>query len=72
MNELFDTEPFKTPAKKHAGAGQVCGLCANIVRPHYYRDDWIYCKETPCKKTQFGIKKVRARLPACEKFKEAE
>ena len=70
MDTLFEMpEAVATePPQDRAGTGHTCGQCANAVRPHHYRSDWIYCKVTPCKRTQFGIMKVRSRQPACPMF----
>ena len=69
MRELFEAQDVEsTPVvQDHAGTGKTCGKCMHAVSPHYYRD-WMYCELRPCRRTQFGIKRVRSRLPACEWF----
>jgi len=62
---LLDVQQ-STPPK----SGETCGKCANAVRPHNYRPDWIYCRKRPCKRTQYGIMKVRSRQAACELFEQ--
>jgi len=64
MKTLF-TMPEQS---KHAGTGHVCGECFHAVRPHHYRQDWLYCEITPSNITQFGIAKIKTRQPACQRF----
>ncbi len=54
----------------HPGSGYVCGECIHAVRPHRYRQDWLYCKITPSSRTRFGIAKIKARQKACARFTE--
>jgi hypothetical protein len=58
---LFEIPP-------HRGTGHQCGKCVSAIRPHRYRDDWLYCKAQPCKRTQFGIKRIKSRHAACYRF----
>jgi len=48
--------------------GTTCGRCANAIRPHHYRPDWIYCKKRISNRTQYGLLKVKSRREACEMF----
>jgi len=51
-------------------SGDTCGRCANAIRPHNYRPDWIYCKKRKSARTQYGIMKVKSRREACELFEK--
>ena len=70
MDTLFNMDALKD--SEHAGTGKTCGKCAHAIRPHYYRRDWLYCEVTASYRTQFGLIKVRSRLPACKLFERKE
>lgn len=67
MDTLFELP--KT--EKTKSNGNTCGKCANAVRPHRYRQDWLYCKVWSCNRSQFGIKRVKSRQDSCHKFSNA-
>lgn len=44
-----------------------CAKCEHSARPHTYRRDWLYCDAMRDNRTQFGVKRVKARA-VCEMF----
>lgn len=73
MNTLFDMpEPNVRPEDNHSGTGYTCGQCVSVRRVSYSHCDFLYCKKRPCNLSQFGIKKVKSRQPACRMFINAK
>jgi len=68
MDTLFELPPEDKPETYN---GNVCGKCKYAVRPHCYRNDWLYCELKRCNRTQFGIQKVKSRQQACEQYEES-
>ena len=69
MNTLFELpKPDLKAEDDHAGTGHTCGQCLNVKRVRYSSADFLYCKKTPCNLSQFKIKKVKSRQPACKMF----
>jgi len=72
MNTLFELpKPSVKPEDDHEGTGHTCGQCVSIKRVRYSSCDFLYCKKRSCNLSQFGIKKVKSRQPACRMFQDA-
>ena len=69
MNTLFELpRPSVKTEDVHAGTGFTCGQCVSVKRVRYSSNDFLYCKKRPCNLSQFGIKKIKSRQPACRMF----
>ncbi len=65
---LFPEEPSIQGKDCIVKNHNICKQCVYCVRPHNYRQDWVYCLLTKSNRTQFGIKKIKARNRSCCMF----
>ena len=71
MNKLFDVPPIEP--EKHEHSGEICGHCKHAIGYKYDSGKvFYYCEITKCNRSQFKIKKIAFRKPACKKFKNGE
>lgn len=70
MNTLFDMSSLEQKKEiKPLFPHNKCRQCKHFARLNPYSERYSYCLIKPCKRTPYGVKKVKPMDPACDAFK---
>lgn len=68
MNILFNIPPIEKKEPVSLFPDKKCRQCKNLIRPNPYSEKYTYCQIKKCKRTPYGVKRIKPMDKACNQF----